>query len=171
MAYCFLWHKIQTLLPNFLAFPDSVPFQPAYFSLFWNHTIWLAVFALSFTSTVLISALEILLMLFCMFFHLLSTYQNLDQFILFVCLYVFLERGERKEKGRERNINVGVPLMHPLLGNWPTTQACALTGNWTNNPFICRPVFRLLSHTSQGKIWTNLKLTEIWRLYDSVPKI
>ena len=32
--------------------------------------------------------------------------------------------------GREsdRN-NAWLPLMHPQLGTWPATQACALTGN------------------------------------------
>ena len=44
-------------------------------------------------------------------------------------IYLFLGRGEGKEKERERNINVWLPLMHPLLGTWPTNQACALTGN------------------------------------------
>ena len=34
----------------------------------------------------------------------------------------------------------------PQPGTWPTTQACALTGNRTNNPLILNP----LSHTSQG---------------------
>ena len=29
----------------------------------------------------------------------------------------------------ERNINVWLPLMRPLLGTWPATQAHALTGN------------------------------------------
>ena len=37
----------------------------------------------------------------------------------------FLERGEGREKERERNINVWLPLM----GLQPATQARALTGN------------------------------------------
>ena len=44
-------------------------------------------------------------------------------------IYLFLERGEGKEKERERNINVWLLLQCPLLGTWPATQACALTGN------------------------------------------
>ena len=44
-------------------------------------------------------------------------------------LLIFLERGERKEKERERNINVWLPLVYPLVEIWPATQACALTGN------------------------------------------
>ena len=52
-------------------------------------------------------------------------------------IYLFLERGEVKEKEREKNINVWLPLMWPLLGTWPTTQACALTGNQTSDPLVC----------------------------------
>ena len=51
-------------------------------------------------------------------------------FIFFI--YLFLER-EGREKGREkegeRNINVWLSLTRPLLGTWPATQACTLTGN------------------------------------------
>ena len=31
-------------------------------------------------------------------------------------VYLFLERGEGREKERERNINVWLPVMCPLLG-------------------------------------------------------
>ena len=31
----------------------------------------------------------------------------------------------------EKNLNVLLPLICPLLGTWPATQACALPGNWT----------------------------------------
>ena len=31
-------------------------------------------------------------------------------------IYLFLERGERREEERERNISVWLPLIHPLLG-------------------------------------------------------
>ena len=37
-------------------------------------------------------------------------------------------RGEGREEDRERNINVWLPLVCPLLGTWPETQACVLTG-------------------------------------------
>ena len=67
-------------------------------------------------------------------------------------IYLFLERGEGREKDRERNINVWLPLAHPLPGTWPPTQACALTGNQTSNPLVCRPVLNPLNHTSQGSI-------------------
>ena len=45
------------------------------------------------------------------------------------------------------------PLEHPQLGTWPTTQACALTGNRTSDPLVCRLALNPLSHTSQGRIY------------------
>ena len=58
---------------------------------------------------------------------------------------------EGREKEREININVWLPLTHPLLGTWPAAQPCALTGNRTSNPLALRPALNSLSHTSQGK--------------------
>ena len=40
--------------------------------------------------------------------------------------------------------------MHPLLGPLPATQACALTGNQTDDPLVHRPALNPLSYTSQG---------------------
>ena len=39
-----------------------------------------------------------------------------------------LDRGEGRETDRKRNINVWLPLVHPLLGTWPAIQACAWLG-------------------------------------------
>ena len=64
--------------------------------------------------------------------------------------YLFLERGEGREKERERNINVWLPL---TPGTWPATQACALTGNRTRDPLVRRPALNPLSHTSQGSLF------------------
>ena len=93
---------------------------------------------------------------------------------LFICLfvYLFLERVEGREKERERNINMWLPLVHPLLGTGPATQACALTGNWTNNPLLHSLVFNPLSHTSQGLFWfvsVNHLLTILWMLVIESP--
>ena len=68
----------------------------------------------------------------------------------------FRERGregERKEKARERKL-----LMLPQQGTWPTTQACALTGNGTGDPSICRPAVNPLSHTGQGRMCTTYSI-------------
>ena len=67
----------------------------------------------------------------------------------FIYLFIFRQRGKG---GREGNISVWLPLMRPLLGTWPTTQACALTGNRTGDPLVCRPALNPLGHTSQGTI-------------------
>ena len=54
--------------------------------------------------------------------------------VAFLCFFkkdfidLFLERGREGEE-RERNMNMWLPLECPLLGTWPATQACALTGN------------------------------------------
>ena len=61
-------------------------------------------------------------------------------------------RGERREK----NINVRLPLVHPLLGTWPATQARALTGNRTGTPLVRRPALNPLSHTSEGRFSESL---------------
>ena len=63
--------------------------------------------------------------------------------ILFI---YFLEREEGRK--RERNINLLLPLVSPLLGTWPATQACTLTGNGTGDPLVCRPALNALSYTS-----------------------
>ena len=65
-------------------------------------------------------------------------------------IYLFLERGEGKEKEMERNINVWLPLISPLLGTRPTAHAYALTGNRTDEPLVRRSALNPLSHTSQG---------------------
>ena len=66
--------------------------------------------------------------------------------IVFIC---FFRQGGR-EREREQNTNVWLPLAHPPLGTWPATQACALTGNQFSDPLACRPALSPLSHTSQG---------------------
>ena len=67
---------------------------------------------------------------------------------LFYFIYLFIFRE------RERNINVWLPRVHPPLGTWPATQACALTESRTGDPLVCRPALNPLSYISQG--WTLL---------------
>ena len=45
-----------------------------------------------------------------------------------------------------------LPLAHPNLGTWPTTQTCALPGNQTSDPSFHRPALNPLGHTSQGSL-------------------
>ena len=71
--------------------------------------------------------------------------------------YLFLDRGEGREKERERNSNVWLPLTCPKLGIWPATQACALTGNRTDDPMVCRPALNPLSHTRQSHVFKLFK--------------
>ena len=73
-------------------------------------------------------------------------------FFILDFIYLFLDRGKGREKERARNINAWLPLMHPPLGTWPVTQACALTGNRTGDLSIGRPVFNPLNHISQGTL-------------------
>ena len=55
-------------------------------------------------------------------------------------IYLFLERGERKEKERERNIyQLPFALALRQAGTQPATQVCALTGvepasSWSAGP-------------------------------------
>ena len=60
--------------------------------------------------------------------------------ILHVCGFnILFSFFQREGKGRRKgNINLWLPLARPLLGTWPTTQACALTGNPTGDPLFCR---------------------------------
>ena len=63
----------------------------------------------------------------------------------------FIFRGEERENERERNIILWLSLMHLLLGTWPITQACAFTGNRTNDPLVHKLALNPLNHTSQGQ--------------------
>ena len=69
---------------------------------------------------------------------------------LFYFIYLFLDGVGEREKEKERNINVWLTLVCLLLGTWPATQACALTGNRTCNPLVCRPGLNPLSYMGQG---------------------
>ena len=65
-------------------------------------------------------------------------------------IYLYLERGEGREKERKRNINVWLLLARPLLGTWPATQVCALTRNQTSISLVHRLAFNPLSQTSES---------------------
>ena len=46
-----------------------------------------------------------------------------------------------------------LPVMCPLMGTWPATQVCALTGNRTSDPLLHRPALNPLSCTGQAKVF------------------
>ena len=52
-------------------------------------------------------------------------------------LFIFRERGRAGEREGEKHQCV-VAFCMPQLGTWPTTQACALTGNRTGDPLVRR---------------------------------
>ena len=92
------------------------------------------------------------------FFFFLSFKKNCSLFnIYFLRFHLFLDRGEGREKERERCINVWLLLVRPLLRTWPTTQTWALSGNWTSDCLVCRLVLNPLSHTIQGHNWSLLR--------------
>ena len=64
--------------------------------------------------------------------------------IFFKILFIFRERGRKKEE--ERNIDTDwLPLPHAPTGDQPATQACALTRNWLwDDPHSTE------SHTGEG---------------------
>ena len=67
-------------------------------------------------------------------------------------VFIFREENGRRKRGRETSM-CGCPFCAPcapLLQTWPASQACALAGNQTGDPLVCRPVLNPLSHTSQG---------------------
>ena len=67
----------------------------------------------------------------------------------FIYLLIFRENGRERDREGETHQWVVASDVSPL-GTWPATQACALTGNPTDNPSDHRPVLNPLSHTSQG---------------------
>ena len=57
---------------------------------------------------------------------------------------------QTEEKGGRETPMCGCLSHTPSRGTWPTTQACALTGNRTSDPLFRRLVLNPLSHTSHS---------------------
>lgn len=81
-------------------------------------------------------------------------------------IYSFLEAGG--ETGRETLI--GCLLVHALTRTQPTTQAPALTANWTDDCLLCRTAPNLLSHTIRARlVFVSLKMylfcLNFWRMF------
>ena len=76
---------------------------------------------------------------------------------IFKDYYLFREMGREGEREGEkdqcvRETSIGCLLHAPKWGLGPTTQARALTRNWTGDVLVRRPALNPLSHTSQGWI-------------------
>ena len=57
-------------------------------------------------------------------------------------LFIFREMGRERDREGEKHFCVRekqLPLTCPQPRTWPTTQACALTGNWTGDLSALRP--------------------------------
>ena len=66
-------------------------------------------------------------------------------FYINLAVFDFFLRERGREEERERNIDAweiyqSVASCTPPMGTWPTTQACALTGNWTGDLLVGRPL-------------------------------
>ena len=88
-------------------------------------------------------------------------YKNFKKILL---LYFWREGEGGRKGGRETSMCKRymdwLPLVRPLLGTWPATQACALTGNQTGDPLVHRPALNPLSLTSQGFFSFSLSSTK-----------
>ena len=67
-----------------------------------------------------VACLQTIALRFCTTREVTSTLQN-EFVFLKDFIYLFLDTGEGREKERERNINVWLPLVCPLLGTLPAT--------------------------------------------------
>ena len=72
-------------------------------------------------------------------FQLLFRWNQKSQIHFLKILFIFLERGERREKERERNIKV-----------WEKYRSVVASRNRTGDLVVHRPAFSPLNHTSRG---------------------
>ena len=90
---------------------------------------------------------------FCLVFCINASliFQEINECIYFfkILFIFFRERGRERERDGEKHWLVA-SCTCPQLGTWPTTQACALTGNQTGDLTVHRPMLNPLSHTTQG---------------------
>ena len=72
--------------------------------------------------------------------------------LFFNFIYFCREGKGRRKRGREPSMWCVVASLVPPTGDltWPTTHACALTGNWTSDPLVPILALNPLSHISQG---------------------
>ena len=59
-------------------------------------------------------------------------------FVGVIYLFIFREGKGGRKRRRGTSMCGCLSRTHPLLGTWPETQACALTGNRTSDPLVHR---------------------------------
>ena len=86
---------------------------------------------------------------------------TLVEYIFLKRFYSLIFREWERGRNREKETSMCVCHLSAPLGTWPTTQACAPTGNGTSDPLVHRPALNPLSHTGQGR----LSLFEVYNVY------
>ena len=92
-------------------------------------------------------------LLICSIFEMQPNLWNFKKNIFIFIFNLILEREEEREVEKhwcEREALISCLLHAPQPGTKPTTQACALTGNWTGDLLVCGTMPNQLSHTGQG---------------------
>ena len=92
-----------------------------------------------------------------------NVYKHFLKIYILKTLFIFRERGREGERQGEKHQGV-VASCAPPAGIWPATQACALTGNQTDDLLVCSLVLNPLNHTSQGYVSTFKNLSIILTL-------
>ena len=72
--------------------------------------------------------------------HIAYNYNYVKESFLKKYIFLFFERERKGEREGEKHQCVVVSRASPTQGggSWPTTQACALTGNQTGDPLVRR---------------------------------
>ena len=71
-------------------------------------------------------------------------------FFFLKILFTFRERRREGEREEEEHRSVASHVLQPRT--WPKIQACALTGNWSDNLLVRRMTPNPLRHTGQGRM-------------------
>ena len=85
------------------------------------------------------------------FIFLVALVNGIPPQFLNMILFIYFQRERMGERKGGRETSMCGCLSHGLpLGTWTENQACALTGNLTGNPLVCRPALNPLSYTSRA---------------------
>ena len=90
-------------------------------------------------------------------------YSVVTIYFLRLLIYLFLDRGEGREKEKKRNITVWLPLAYPAPGNLACNSG--VCPDWESNqePFGWQAGAQSLRHTSQGFLKWDLAQLLQWK--------